>query len=130
VRPGRAADHSPPSSAAVMEEKGYTSTHPLGHTGPVMVSLYFLFRQSRQIGHSKITSMCAVKRHKLMTKYSRMQLSGFSRVLKKIWFRSGRGSTFKFKFQCLTECTYLLPDKNSIEYKPHIPFTKCNSSTT
>ena len=31
VRPGRAADHSPPSSAAVMEEESYTSTHPLGH---------------------------------------------------------------------------------------------------
>jgi len=35
VRPGRAADHSPPSSAAVIEEQSYTSTHPLGHTGPV-----------------------------------------------------------------------------------------------
>ena len=31
VRPGRAADHSPLSSAAVMEEYSYTSTHPLGH---------------------------------------------------------------------------------------------------
>ena len=40
VRPGRAADHSPPSSAAVMEEYRYTSTHPLGHTGPVTGSLY------------------------------------------------------------------------------------------
>ena len=38
--PGRAADHSPPSSAAVMEQKSYTSTHPLGHTGPVKGSLY------------------------------------------------------------------------------------------
>ena len=37
---GCAADHSPPSSAAVMEEWSYTSTHPLGHTGPVMGSLY------------------------------------------------------------------------------------------
>ena len=36
----RAADHSPPSSAAVMEEYSYTSTHPLGHTGPVTGSLY------------------------------------------------------------------------------------------
>ena len=33
--PGRAADHSPPFSAAVMEEYSYTSTHPPGHTGPV-----------------------------------------------------------------------------------------------
>jgi len=40
VRPERAADHSPPSSAAVMEEYNYTSTHPLGHTGPVTVSFY------------------------------------------------------------------------------------------
>ena len=32
LRPGRAADHSLPSSAAVMEEESYTSTHPLGHT--------------------------------------------------------------------------------------------------
>jgi len=44
VRPGRAADHSLPSSAAVMEEYSYTSTHPLGHTGPVTgsLSLYLL----------------------------------------------------------------------------------------
>jgi len=40
VRPGRAADHSPPFSAAVMEEYSCTSTHPLGHTGPVKGSLY------------------------------------------------------------------------------------------
>jgi len=40
VRPGRVADHSPPSSAAVMEEQRYTSTHPLGHTGHVTRSLY------------------------------------------------------------------------------------------
>jgi len=42
VRPGRAADHSPPSSTAVMEEYSCTSTHPLGHTGPVTGSLYLL----------------------------------------------------------------------------------------
>ena len=40
MRPGRAADHSTPSSAAVMEEYSYTSTHPLGHTGPVTETLY------------------------------------------------------------------------------------------
>jgi len=40
MRPGRAADHSPPSSAAVMEEYSYNSTHPLGHVRPVMGSLY------------------------------------------------------------------------------------------
>ena len=43
VRPGRAADHSPPSSAAVMEEKSYNSTAPLGHTGFVTGSLYLLY---------------------------------------------------------------------------------------
>jgi len=42
VRPVRAADHSLPSSAAVMEEKSYTSTLPPGHTGPVTGSLYIL----------------------------------------------------------------------------------------
>jgi len=42
VRPGRAADHSPPSSAAVMEEKSYTSTHSLAHIGPVTGSLYYV----------------------------------------------------------------------------------------
>jgi len=40
VRPGRAADHSPPSSAVVTEQLSYTSTHPLGHTGPITGSLY------------------------------------------------------------------------------------------
>ena len=44
VQPGHAADCSPPSSAAVMEEQSYTSTHPLGHTRPVTGSLYlYLF---------------------------------------------------------------------------------------
>jgi len=45
VRPGRAADHSPPSSAAVIEEQSYTSPHPLGYTGPITGSfyLYLLF---------------------------------------------------------------------------------------
>ena len=43
MRPGRAADHSPPPSAAVMEQYSYTSTHPLGHTGPVTGSLYLFF---------------------------------------------------------------------------------------
>jgi hypothetical protein len=41
LRPGRAADHSPPSSAAVIEEYSYASTHPLGLTGPVQGSLYY-----------------------------------------------------------------------------------------
>jgi len=41
VRPERAADHSLLSSAAVVEEYSYTSTQPLGHTGPVTGYLTF-----------------------------------------------------------------------------------------
>jgi hypothetical protein len=37
---GRAANHSPPSSAEVMEEYSYISTHYLGQTGPVTGLLY------------------------------------------------------------------------------------------
>jgi len=40
VRPGRAADHSPPSSAVVMKEWSYTSTHSLDHTTSVKGKLY------------------------------------------------------------------------------------------
>ena len=47
MRPGLAADHSPPSSAAVMKEQSYTSTHPLGHTGPVTGTLYLLNTEVR-----------------------------------------------------------------------------------
>jgi len=43
VWPGRAADHSPTSSAAVMEGYSYTCTHTLGHTGPVTGKLYLYF---------------------------------------------------------------------------------------
>ena len=43
MRPGRAADLSPPSSAAVMEEYSYTSTHRLGHTGLITGSLYLIY---------------------------------------------------------------------------------------
>ena len=43
VRPGCAADHSPASSAVVMEEQSHTSTHPLGHTEPVTGSHYLFF---------------------------------------------------------------------------------------
>ena len=47
MRSGRAADHSPTSSAAVMEEWSYTYTHPVGHTGPVTGSLYLYLCVSR-----------------------------------------------------------------------------------
>jgi len=47
MRPGRAADHSPPSSAAVMVEYSYSSTHRLGHTGPYNgITLPFFYRTS------------------------------------------------------------------------------------
>ena len=60
MRPGRAADHSPPSSAAVMEEYSYTSTHPLGHTGPVTGKLYLYIGKSRccNDGRSVGPSLC------------------------------------------------------------------------
>ena len=50
MRPGRAAEHSPPSSAAVMEELNCTSTNPLGHTGPVTGTLYFYYNIHYKIG--------------------------------------------------------------------------------
>ena len=40
MRPGRAADHSHPSSAEVLEEQSYTSTPLWATTGPVMGLLY------------------------------------------------------------------------------------------
>ena len=40
MRPERAAYHSPPSSAAGNEKLSYTTTHPLGHTEPVMGKFY------------------------------------------------------------------------------------------
>ena len=55
VRLGRAADHSPPSRAAVMEQQSYTSTRPLGHTGPVTGSLYiFIYLSIYLSTHSSI----------------------------------------------------------------------------
>ena len=51
VQPGRAVDHTPPSSAAVMEEYSYTSTHPLGHTGPVTGSLYLFYTTFKRLAN-------------------------------------------------------------------------------
>jgi hypothetical protein len=34
-RPGRDADHTSPSSTEVKKELSYTSTHPVGPSGPV-----------------------------------------------------------------------------------------------
>jgi len=72
VRPGRAADHSPPSSAAVMEEKSYTSTHTLGHTGPVTGSLYlctlctFEVNDVLKAGFASIRSLSKIKYSRLL----------------------------------------------------------------
>ena len=57
---GSGVDHSPPSSAAVMEDQSYTSTHPLGHTGPVTVSLYlylYLMVNSANVVQSEFYQM-------------------------------------------------------------------------
>ena len=54
VRPGRAADRSPPFSAAIMEEYSYTCTHPLGHTGPVTGTLYLYLSIISSSGHERI----------------------------------------------------------------------------
>jgi hypothetical protein len=44
VRPARAADHSPPVSAEVLEELSYTTTPPLwATTGPVTWILYLTY---------------------------------------------------------------------------------------
>ena len=44
MRPGRAADHSPPSGAEVLEEYSYTSTPLWATTGPV-TGLFYLSSQ-------------------------------------------------------------------------------------
>ena len=77
MRPGRAADHLPPFSAAVTAEQSYTSTHPLGHTGPLTGSLYlfyniiivilllYLYRARSKIPHLSIPTDAQLKRHRL-----------------------------------------------------------------
>ena len=62
MRPGRAADQSHPSSAVVMEQYSYTSTHPLGHTGPLAGKLYlYLFKT-----HLKLQILMALTIHILI----------------------------------------------------------------
>ena len=54
MRPGRDADHSPPSSAKVLEEKSYTSTQirsTAGHvTGLLYLYLYHAYLQRCLMG--------------------------------------------------------------------------------
>jgi len=64
VWPAHTADHSPPSNAAVVEEYSYTTTHPLGHTRPIMGSfyLYLFFTNSRR----NITQiMCFIRKYEM-----------------------------------------------------------------
>ena len=53
MRPGRAADHSPPSSAEILEEQSYTSTSLWATTGPVTGLLYFYLYLSTSSLHKK-----------------------------------------------------------------------------
>jgi len=55
VRPGLAADHSQLSSAAVMKEYSYNSTHPVGHTGPVTGSFYIKIKCIRLTSDGSLT---------------------------------------------------------------------------
>ena len=75
VLPGRAAEHSHPSNAAVMEEKSYTSTHPLDHAETVIGKLYLFFWNLRTIfvrleGFSCLVSVFMSFRHQLYVNYS------------------------------------------------------------
>jgi len=67
MRPRRAADHLPSSSAAVMKEQSYNSTHPLGHTGPVTGSLTFTsyrYSPTHAISTHFIFDLCNFKKQK------------------------------------------------------------------
>jgi hypothetical protein len=67
VQPGSAADHSPSTSAEVMEEYIYISTHPLGHTGPVTELLYlYLIAQNLEFKDQA----CIFKVHREEVLYS------------------------------------------------------------
>jgi hypothetical protein len=56
----------PPSSAAVMEEYSYTTTHPLGQTGPVTRTLYLYI-------HIKITFQFLLTLSLLRTRLSALE---------------------------------------------------------
>jgi hypothetical protein len=63
-RPGRGADHPPPSSAEVEKGYSYTSIHPLGQFKPVMGVLYlFIF-------HVYEYALCTVVRDLLIYKHT------------------------------------------------------------
>ena len=69
MRPGRAVEHSPPSSATVIEEYSYTSTHPVGHTGPVKGSLY-LFTQKNTTRPETLSSRTDFPSHNCSSSFS------------------------------------------------------------
>ena len=58
MRPGRAADHSPASSAMVMEEYSYTSTQTLGHTEPVTGTFYLYIKWDGDRGGTEVKVLC------------------------------------------------------------------------
>ena len=60
--PGRAADHSLASNAAVMEEKSYTSTHLLGHTGHITGTFYLYLFISPAFLTAPMRNKCVGKR--------------------------------------------------------------------
>jgi hypothetical protein len=67
VRPGRAADHSPPSSALAMEQWSYTSTHPLDHTGPI-TGTHYLFTAMNYASFTQCIVICFTNHTKKMHK--------------------------------------------------------------
>ena len=69
MRPGRAADHSPPSSAAVMEEYSYTSTHPLGHTVHVTGSLYLFHYSMMYCNTIVLTIACSIQYSNMLYRF-------------------------------------------------------------
>ena len=89
VRPGCAADHSPPSSAAVMEEYSYTSTHPLGctlHWNKIALPLtFFMFELngpvSWMISFVPITAGCVKDPYLLLHVSMQLPLDGFPEIL-------------------------------------------------
>ena len=63
VRPGRAADHSPSSCAAVMEEWSYTSAHPLGHNRACKGNTLPLFFYELNHACAQCKPILVLKRH-------------------------------------------------------------------
>ena len=100
----RAADHSPASSAAVMEEYSYTSTHPLGHTGPVTGKLYLYLTvnlsQHKRMNSVKIVTPSQVH---ITSKYKNLKHS----VKMQCDYISVK-VIYKYIYVCVCVCVYKL----------------------